>query len=150
MRPSTLRGLLAPLALALLSCTAKPVIRPFYSDGCSLFPDGKLGDRKLWCDCCFAHDIAYWRGGTEEERKDADQALRACVFEKTRDPKLAAVMYEGVRLGGSPVFLNWYRWAYGWPYGRGYAPLTDAERAQADAKWAEYAAKNPGGYCGRK
>jgi hypothetical protein len=137
-------------ATTLFACAGRPTIRPFYSDGCSLFPDGKVGDRRLWCDCCFAHDIAYWRGGTEEERKVADQALRSCVFEKTRDPKLAAVMYEGVRFGGSPVFLNWYRWGYGWSYGRGYAPLTGEERSQAEATLAEYVARNPAGYCGRQ
>ena len=145
-----IRPALPLLALALAACSVKPAIRSFYSDGCSLFPDGKMGDRRLWCDCCFAHDVAYWRGGTEAERKESDEALRSCVFEKTRDPKLAAVMYEGVRFGGSPVFLNWYRWGYGWPYGRGYAPLSDEERAQADARYGEYAAKNPGGYCARR
>ncbi len=131
---------LAAVAAALLACSGKQTIRPFYSDGCSLFPDGKVGDRRLWCECCFRHDIAYWRGGTAEERKASDQELRSCVYEKTKDPRLAAVMYDGVRLGGSPVFVNWYRWAYGWPYGRGYKPLTDEERAQADAKWTEYEA----------
>lgn len=135
---------------ALLSCSGRQTIGPFYSDGCSLFPDGKLGDRRLWCDCCFAHDLAYWRGGTEPERVTADEALRSCVLEKTRDARLAAAMYEGVRVGGSPVFLNWYRWGYGWSYGRGYKELTDAEQVQARARLAEYYGKNPGGYCGRK
>jgi len=141
----------AALAVALLSsCSAKPALRSFYSDGCSLFPDGKLGDRRLWCDCCFAHDIAYWRGGTEEDRKRADEGLRACVFGRTGDAKLATLMYDGVRLGGSPVFPNWYRWAYGWPYGRTYEPLTAAEAEQASAKLADYYRSHPTGYCGRK
>ncbi|HSM91489.1 MAG TPA: hypothetical protein VLT47_01310 [Anaeromyxobacteraceae bacterium] len=141
-----------PLALALsvlAACGARTGIRPFYSDGCSLFPDGKVGDRRLWCDCCFTHDIAYWRGGTEAERQGADEALRRCVLERTRDARLAAVMYDGVRLGGSPVFPNWYRWAYGWPYGRGYAPLSAAERGQAAEALRAYYARQPGGYCAR-
>ena len=148
---SRMKALLPALALSLLcACGGKQPLRPFYSDGCSLFPDGKVGDRRLWCDCCFQHDLAYWRGGTEEDRQRADQALRRCVFERTRDPRLAAVMYDGVRLGGSPVFPNWYRWAYGWPYGRTYEPLTGAEAAQASARLAEYYAKTPGGYCARQ
>lgn len=138
------------VGLALTACSARHAIGPFYSDGCSLFPDGSVGDPKLWCDCCFAHDIAYWRGGTREDREQADIGLRKCVLAKTSNPKLAAIMYDGVRLGGSPVFPNWYRWAYGWPYGRTYEPVTAAEAAQADARLAEYYRAHPGGYCARK
>jgi hypothetical protein len=145
-----MRTLAALVPLLLLSCSAKPVLRPFYSDGCSLFPDGKVGDRRLWCDCCFAHDVAYWIGGTEPVRKQADEALRECVLARTGDARLADVMYEGVRIGGSPVFPNWYRWGYGWPYGRRYEPLTEAEQAQASARLAEYYAAHPGGYCARE
>lgn len=135
------------VSLLLLACGASRSIRPFYSDGCSLFPDGEVGDRKLWCDCCFAHDIAYWMGGTREDRKVADQALRSCVLQRTANPRLAAVMYDGVRLGGAPYFPNWYRWAYGWPYGRTYEPLTEPEAAQAAARLEEYYRAHPGGYC---
>lgn len=146
MRPLAL--LLAAGTLA--SCSAKPGLRPFSSDGCTLFPDGTVEDRRLWCDCCFAHDIAYWRGGTEAEREKADEALRACVLARTGDPRLAAIMFDGVRLGGSPVFPNWYRWAYGWPYGRGYEALTDAEATEARRRLEEYRRAHPEGYCGRK
>ncbi len=146
-----LRPLLAlSAALALLaSCGGGASIRPFYSDGCSLFPDGEVGNHRLWCDCCFAHDIAYWRGGTRDDRHEADVALRKCVLAKTGNPKLAAVMYDGVRLGGSPVFPNWYRWAYGWHYGRTYEPLTAEEALQASQKLEEYYRAHPGGYCAR-
>ena len=139
----------ALVALAAVAGCGGRAIRSFYSDGCSLFPDGKPGDPRLWCDCCFAHDIAYWRGGTRADRERADVELRKCVLERTRDPRLAAVMYDGVRLGGSPVFPNWYRWAYGWPYGRTYEPVTEAEAALADKALGEYYLKHPGGYCAR-
>jgi hypothetical protein len=56
------------------STTSAAVLHDFKSDGCSLFPDGDLEHRDLWCDCCFAHDITYWRGGTQQERKQADEA----------------------------------------------------------------------------
>lgn len=135
---------------ALLSCSAGKAMRPFYSDGCSLFPDGKIGERRLWCDCCFAHDIAYWRGGTREDRELADRALRQCVFQRTGDPRLAALMYDGVRLGGAPWFPNWYRWAYGWPYGRTYEPVTETEATQAAALLEAYWAEHPAGYCSDK
>jgi hypothetical protein len=136
--------------VALLSCSAGPAIHPFSSDGCTLAPDGNLGDRRLWCGCCFAHDMAYWSGGTEAERQRADQGLRACVLEKTHDPRIAAAMYEAVRLGGSPAFPSWYRWGYGWPFGHGYQPLSGGERAQVAARMQEYWRANPGGYCARK
>jgi hypothetical protein len=142
--------LLAALAVACLSGCASAAasnLADFTSDGCSLFPDGTVGDRAKWCRCCLQHDIAYWRGGTEEERKDADRALRKCVRERTDDKALAETMYLGVRAGGHPAFPTWYRWAYGWPYGRGYQPLTDEERKQAQTKLDEYVKKHPEGYC---
>jgi len=41
-------------------------IKPFTSDGCSMFPDGTLEQKELWLSCCTAHDYAYWQGGTSE------------------------------------------------------------------------------------
>lgn len=140
------------LASVLLTsgCAAASDINEFTSDGCSLFPDGTLKDRTLWCDCCFNHDIAYWRGGSEEERKQADKTLRACVLERTGDKALAEVMHEGVRVGGSPVFPTWYRWGYGWKYGRGYKPLTEEEQNQVASRLAAYKKSHPSGYCSKQ
>lgn len=134
-------------ALFTAACTATTKIHDFSSDGCSLFPDGTLKDRTLWCDCCFNHDIAYWRGGTEADRKSADLALRACVLQRTGNKALADTMYEGVRLGGHPAFPTWYRWGYGWDYGRGYKPLTQEEQKLAAEKLASYRQTHPAGYC---
>jgi hypothetical protein len=128
-------------------CVTEAELGDFWSDGCSLFPDGTLQDRSLWCDCCFNHDIAYWRGGTEEERKAADQTLRACVLEHIGNNTLATTMYDGVRVGGSPVFPTWYRWGYGWEYGRGYEPLTQEEQKQAAEKLDRYKQTHSSGYC---
>jgi len=123
-------------------------IKPFSSDGCSLFPDGTIDDRTKWCDCCLSHDIAYWQGGTEEVREKADEELRNCVFSRTNDKALAETMYLGVRAGGHPAFPTGYRWAYGWSYGRGYQVLTAAEQQQARKELNEYKLKHPTGYCG--
>ena len=122
-------------------------LRDFTSDGCSLFPDGDMKDRELWCVCCFEHDISYWRGGTEEERKKADEALRDCVLARTKNKVLADLMYQGVRMGGQPVFPTWYRWGYGWQYGRGYAPVTEKEQSRVDEKLEAYRREHPRGYC---
>ncbi len=113
----------------LFSCgSTKHILKPFHSDGCSLFPDQNLITHKDWSDCCLEHDIAYWRGGTKAQRVAADSLLRICVLKKTGSKKLADLMYKGVRIGGSPHFPTWYRWGYGWNYMRGYAPLTREER----------------------
>lgn len=125
-------------------------IKPFTTDGCSLFPDGTCQDRTKWCDCCFAHDIVYWQGGTRDERAKADEGLRACVLERTHDTTLAEAMYLGVRAGGGPAFPTWYRWGYGWPYGRGYEPLTQVEKQQAEEQLTRYREQHPLGYCGER
>ena len=140
------------LAGVLLSCGAALAseLHDYASDGCSLFPNGTLQERSLWCECCFNHDLAYWRGGSKQERKKADLALRACVLERTKNNTLAGLMYRGVRAGGSPAFPTWYRWGYGWKYGRGYRPLTEEEQQQVVTKLAAYRITHPGGYCADK
>lgn len=108
-------GLVIPAAAQDLS--------PFKSDGCSMFPDRLtlLGD---WCSCCVEHDIAYWQGGTEAQKDSADQCLRECVWSVTLSEILSDAMYHGVAVGGSAYFPTWYRWGYGWKYGRGYDSLS--------------------------
>jgi hypothetical protein len=120
---------------------------PFTSDGCSLFPDGTFRERDKWCDCCQTHDFAYWQGGSAADRKQADTSLRDCVLELTKDRFLAETLYLGARVGGPPVFPVWYRWGYGWPYGRGYQPLLDVERIEVQEQLAAYAKQHPEGYC---
>lgn len=135
------------LAVCTTGCAEKRQLADFTSDGCSLFPDRSLISNVDWCACCFQHDIAYWKGGTAEERVAADTALRACIFARTRDETLAETVYAGVRFGGSPYFYNWYRWGYGWEYGRGYAPLTVEERQEAEKKLAAYGQQQDSPVC---
>lgn len=124
-----------------------PAIAPFSSDGCSRFPDrAPVGDAD-WCHCCLAHDLAYWRGGTENERLQADERLRECVGQATNNPVLAHAMYAGVRAGGGPLLHTPYRWGYGWPYGRNYGPLSVAENVSADVRQAKYLARHPALTC---
>ncbi len=72
------------------------------------------------------------------QRLAADSALAACVKQRTGSSALAEVMQRGVRAGGHPIFPNWYRWGYGWPYGRGYEPLTSFEVQDVVSKLVEY------------
>jgi hypothetical protein len=106
-------------------------IKPFTTDGCSVFPDGTSEQKTLWLPCCTAHDYAYWRGGTSEERLVADQELQQCVA-KLGKPQIAKLMFAGVRVGGSPYLPMPFRWGYGWPYPRFYKALTPEERRQID------------------
>ena len=99
-------------AFANESCSAASQGAPlpphaFTTDGCSLYPD-----KDSWLGCCIKHDIAYWCG--TQVRKQADQALRACVREASSAAN-ANVVYGGVRVGG------WRFWPFPWRFGYGYS-----------------------------
>ncbi|MBU2872231.1 hypothetical protein [Colwellia sp. E2M01] len=104
-------------------------IRPFTSDGCSLFPNGTPKQSELWLTCCTAHDYAYWQGGTYQQKVNADESLKQCVAE-VGQPKIANLMLAGVIVGGSPYLPTPFRWGYGWSYLRGYKALTENELKQ--------------------
>ncbi|SCK12559.1 hypothetical protein [Vogesella sp. LIG4] len=131
------KSLIASCAVLLSACATQAPLQPFTTDGCSLFPDRALIGKADWCTCCVAHDLAYWRGGSAEQRLQADQALRRCVLAASGSRELAELMFTGVHLGGGPYFFTPYRWGYGWRYGRGYRKLSEGEQAQADALLAQ-------------
>jgi hypothetical protein len=89
----------------------------FTSDGCSLWFDGD------WVECCVLHDLAYWRGGTSEERQKADRALEQCVAARGHIAT-AGIMYAGVRVGGAWWLPTCFRWGYGWAYPQSGPPGT--------------------------
>ncbi|MEZ5626041.1 MAG: hypothetical protein R3E34_00710 [Rhodocyclaceae bacterium] len=125
------RAFMLLLAVAMAPAMAGQ-LRPFASDGCSAFPDGTPAQRERWLGCCRAHDLAYWQGGTAEQRGAADEALRQCVAD-VGEPAVAALMLAGVRVGGTPFAPTPFRWGYGWPFGRGYQALNESEKAQVKA-----------------
>ena len=104
-------------------------LKPFTSDGCSAFPDGTLKQNTLWLSCCSAHDYEYWKGGTYDQRLQADRDLRQCVV-KNGEPEIGFLMLAGVRIGGTPYLPTSFRWGYGWPYPRDYGVLTTDELEQ--------------------
>jgi hypothetical protein len=122
--------LLAILALlsgfTAASANAAQALRPFTSDGCSVFPDGTWQQQQLWQPCCVAHDLAYWQGGTEAQRLAADEAMQQCVS-TIGEPEIASVMLAGVRVGGTPFLPTPFRWGYGWSEFRGYQALSSEE-----------------------
>ncbi|MDY6882048.1 MAG: hypothetical protein V2J25_11065 [Desulfatiglans sp.] len=83
--------------------------KTFKTDGCSICPDHD------WVECCIEHDLAYWMGGTREERKEADIRLKECVGEKGHVIS-GHIMYWGVRIGGVWWLPTPFRWGFGWEY----------------------------------
>ncbi len=116
----------------LSGCAEADTLKPFTTDGCSSFPDGTIQEKTLWKSCCTAHDVSYWKGGTYDQRLDADKALKSCVA-KVGKPAIAELMLAGVRVGGSPLWPTEFRWGYGWSYFRWYGGLSEEELEQVEA-----------------
>jgi hypothetical protein len=131
------------MAMMLAACSSSDSLNSFTTDGCSLFFDRSPFGKADWCHCCVAHDLAYWRGGSEEARLNADKELSACVLKATGSDVLANSMYAGVRMVGTPYMPTSFRWGFGWPFGRGYEPLTPEDEMLASLLEQEYRAKNP-------
>lgn len=88
---------------------AKILPEGFKSDGCTLFPDGDFRD------CCQAHDLVYFSGGSLRERWRADNQLMACVAKKKgwHHKLIAPIMRAGVFVGGTRFFPTPFRWGFG-------------------------------------
>lgn len=99
-----------------------------HSDGCSggmsasyaRLPQAirdRFGDTLPWRECCVVHDRAYYYGGTREDKKAADEALKQCVAQTLDDSALGellgSAMQIAVSIGGLPYFSTSYRWGYG-------------------------------------
>lgn len=90
-------------------------------------------------ECCVEHDVAYWLGGTKEQKDKSDMQLKACMqnklnpkFNKEISVSVAQTYYLGVQAGGVNFMPNSFRWGYGWNYVRPYTELTSEELTQAE------------------
>lgn len=143
-----------PLSSAQPLVEPKVSLKPFSTDGCSMWVDGTSKNPRVWRHCCVAHDKDYWLGGTEAQRKLSDENLRACIIQ-TDNKAMGEYIYMSVRWGGAPQWMTPYRWGYGWDYldagkPRGYKTPTEAEQEaiklrlpQAEQVIAEDAIKHP-------
>jgi hypothetical protein len=111
-------------------------LTPFVTDGCTKYHNGTSENPNLWLHCCIEHDMAYWLGGTSDERKTADQKLYQCVKD-TGQPSEARIMYLGTRAGGGPLGQNTYRWGFGWNRVRDYKELSSREKQMAYDMYGE-------------
>lgn len=129
------RAAIKPVLFASLSfpsiLASADTLKPFSSDGCSSFPDGTLSHKELWLACCTAHDLAYWKGGSYQQRLEADNELKNCV-EGVGEKEIALLMLTGVRVGGTPYLPTSFRWGYGWDYPRFYGKHSEQEIQQID------------------
>lgn len=91
-------------------------------------PDGHFKNPVAYLPCCLEHDIAYWGGGTEEEKEDADWEFFVCLLSEA-DIASAAVYHNAVKIGGDPRLRSDYRWGYGWKDRFDFQALTEEERA---------------------
>ncbi len=134
MSLSALSGyLVGPTSAKFLTDLQAPILRPFFSDGCSSAPDGIPGasEKRQWTDCCVQHDTKYWAGGSKEDKNKADANLEKCMQQKGY-PNVAEFYKFFVKKFGGPNSYSSYRWGYGWNYARSYATLSAAEKMQID------------------
>ncbi len=90
-----------------------PPVKPFKSDGCSMWVDAWDGISLY--SACFIHDLKYWAGypGEDVERLVADAELMMDVARLLNETKMAEIMFHGVRVGGHEMFKRNFSWGFG-------------------------------------
>ncbi|MGD9630532.1 MAG: hypothetical protein AB7V18_14925 [Pyrinomonadaceae bacterium] len=110
------RVLFSIIGLLVLTSVAQPQVAKrveppadFVGDGCTLFPDGN------YRECCYRHDLDYFRGGSSKERRRSDIRLYRCVRQKKgwHNEIAAPIMFLGVRIFGVPLLPTSFRWGFG-------------------------------------
>jgi hypothetical protein len=125
MKNLKLLTLLCTLTLA-SAVQAEIKLKPFETDGCTMFIDGTPKEPGLWKNCCIEHDLRYWFGGSTEDMDATDLRLKSCV-EKIAGATWANLIYTGVRTGHHSPVKNKTQWNWGWTEKREYKKLTPEE-----------------------
>jgi len=89
--------------------------KTFKQDGCTLFPDKIFSSD--FSEACFKHDISYWYGGSEEEKRQADTQLKeAAANAGTTGYLLQWPIYIGVHFFGDTWLTKYFdaNWGFGW------------------------------------
>lgn len=131
VRLSALSGFAVGPKFSAVASPTEPLLRPFTSDGCSSSPD-KLPFMNIlsnYVSCCVDHDVAYWMGGTRQQKTAADDELEKCIAKKDL-LKTSKVYKFFVQKFGGPDSSQTYRWGYGWNYRRPYRELSSDENQQ--------------------
>ncbi len=126
-------------------------INSFETDFCSVAPESLLKiSKKNWGHCCIEHDIAYWAGGTSNQRLLADARLRQCM--KKVDKLAAQIFYSVVRVMGHPEAMTnapsiehrTYQWGFGWNHYGGYDKLDNEQNDLVCSQLSDW--QNTGAY----
>ena len=90
-----------------------PPALSFSSDGCTMWPD-LTGGKDIY-EACFLHDLKYWAGYPSEkvERLIADAELMIDVARIRKSTKMAELMFQGVRIGGTDKLKMAFSWGFG-------------------------------------
>ncbi len=87
-------------------------LKPFVSDGCPRLAKMISYPREdHWQLCCVEHDKSYWKGGSLEDKQQADSAFHSCVSERG-SPDAARLMYYSLRSVQKSSQVK--DWGYGW------------------------------------
>ena len=108
-------------------------LKPFATDGCTLFVDGTPRKPGLWRSCCVTHDLRYWFGGSQMDMDSADLSLKSCV-QNLAGESWARTIYTGVRAGHYSPIKNKTAWSWGWVTKREKIPLNEMEIIVAKAE----------------
>jgi hypothetical protein len=101
-------------------------LKPFETDGCTMFVDGTSSEPTLWRHCCVEHDLRYWFGGSETDMDTTDLRLKSCV-QKAAGDYWAGLIYKGVRAGHYSPIKNKHNWSWAWSVPRNKVALTPEE-----------------------
>jgi hypothetical protein len=123
---SLLFSLLALVVAPASASSLKNSLKPFETDGCTMFVDGPPDKPELWKHCCVEHDMRYWFGGDMLDRDQTDLQLRSCV-QVVAGASWAELIYLGVRAGHRSPIKNKTQWSWGWSEARQNTKLTPAE-----------------------
>lgn len=115
------------ITLSAQTVLAESILKPFVSDGCTMFADGPPRAPKLWTHCCEEHDLRYWFGGNQADMDKTDLKIRSCVKD-VAGATWAEVIYAGIRAGHSSPIKNKFRWSWGWTIDRPNVSLTQTEK----------------------
>jgi hypothetical protein len=117
---------LAPKAAAFEGHSLLNSLKPFYTDGCTLFIDGPSSKPGLWRHCCVEHDLRYWFGGDRDDAHQANLQLGACV-KSVAGTLWGQIIYRGVEMGRYSPVKHPTHWGWGWEMARGSGKLDHDE-----------------------
>ncbi len=101
--------------------------KPFATDFCTMYKEGSVNRPDAWKHCCVEHDLYFWAGGSQKDKKKTDLRLKSCV-EKSGYPGQARLIYTAVTIGGaSPFHIKDKQWGNAWDNRPRYLSLSEEE-----------------------